>query len=272
MIQYKKTNWTNEEISFLKDNYKKYTYQELSEILNRSRNAIQHKISRLGFSKSQYSNQKKKLNDSFFHNINSEEKAYWLGFISADGTINNYHSGQYGFKLSLKASDDSFLKMFLKSISAKFDIVYKQIKLNNKIYKICEVSFCSKEFVTDLLQYISYNKTQNISMPHINQKFVRDYIRGFIDGDGCFYINKKNSKKKSFEMIAYNEKILLDIQQEFSNNNIVSKIYTLKNENKKLGVYANKSLIRLHHYLYDDATIYMERKYEKSLNILKLAA
>lgn len=76
----------------------------MSKILNRSRSAIQHKISILGLSKTSYSNKKKELNDSYFHIIDSEEKAYWLGFISADGTINNYHSGSYGFKLSFTRS------------------------------------------------------------------------------------------------------------------------------------------------------------------------
>lgn len=119
---------------------------------------------------------------------------------------------------------------------------------------------------------MTFNKTKKISIPKIDKKYIRDYIRGFIDGDGCFYINKNNPKKKSFEIVAFDETILIDIQNEFLKNNIVSKIYTKQNRNKKLGVYSNDSLIKLHHYLYDDATIFMQRKYEKSLKILKLAA
>lgn len=272
MKEYKRNNWDDNELYFLKDNFNKYTYPELSELLKRSRSAIQHKVTMLGLRKTQYSNKKKQLNDGYFHIIDSEEKAYWLGFISADGTINNYHNGQYGFKLSLQESDSSFLQKFLYAISAKFDMAHKETFKYNKIYKSCEISFRSKEFVKDLLQYMTFNKTNCIKIPKINKEFIRHYIRGFIDGDGCFYINKNNPKKKFFEIVAFDDTILLDIQKEFNNYDIVSKIYIKKNNNKKLGVYANNSLIKLHHYLYDDATIFMQRKYDKSLKILKLAA
>lgn len=272
MKQYKNTNWTDDELDYLQKNYKNYTYPELSKTLNRSRSAIQHKISRLGLSKSPYSNKKKSLNDSYFHVIDSEEKAYWLGFIAADGTIFNYHSGSYGFKLALQESDSSFLQLFLDAISAEFDMRHTKTIKNGKEYYGCEVSFRSKEFVQDLLRYITYNKTNHLNVPNIDSQYIRDFIRGYIDGDGCFYINHKNNKKKSFEMVAYDNSILCDIQNEFVKNDIVSKIYTKKNGNKKIGVYENKSLIRLYHYLYDGATIFMKRKHDKSLKILKLAA
>lgn len=66
MEQYKKSNWNNEELLYLKCNYNNYTYVELSQKLKRSRSAIQHKVSSLGLSKTQYSNKKKELNDSYF--------------------------------------------------------------------------------------------------------------------------------------------------------------------------------------------------------------
>lgn len=272
MNNYKNTNWTKNEIDFLKNNYMDYNYPTLSKIMNRSRSAIQHKVTRLNFKKSPYNNKKKQLNDDYFKDIDSAEKAYWLGFISADGTINNYRSGQYGFKITLKKADDDFLRKFLEAINAAFDISYKSVKLNEKIYETCEVSFRSKKFVTNLLQYITYNKTLELHIPNIQSEYIRHYIRGFIDGDGCFYINHKNEKKKCFEMIAYNQSILEEIQNEFSKYNIMSTIYTKKNGNKKIGVYSNQSLINLHHYLYDDASIFMQRKYEKSFKILKLAS
>ncbi len=162
--------------------------------------------------------------------------------------------------------------MFLHHISAQFDMKHTTAVKYGKTYKGCEVSFRSKEFVQDLLQYISYNKTKKMNIPSIEHQYIRHYIRGFIDGDGCFYINKNNNKKKCFEIVAYDETILCDIQKEFYNSNIVSKIYTKHNGNKKLGVYANDSLIKLYHYLYDDATIFMKRKHDKSLKISKLAA
>lgn len=270
---YKKSNWSEDELDFLKNNYLKYSYPELSVIMNRSRSAIQHKISRLELHKSKYDNTKKIFNENYFENIDNDEKAYWLGFIAADGTI--YHdckNNSYRLKISLQESDNDFLSKFLKSISANFGIKHKQTKLNNKFYKYCEVAFTSKKMVLDLHKYLEFRKTYNMYLPKINERYTRDFIRGFIDGDGCFYINHNNSKKHYMEIVSYGDTILKQFQHEFEKHNIKSVIYEKKNGNKKLGVYANNSLYMLHHYLYDGATIFMERKYKKSLKMLKVGA
>ena len=74
--------WTEEEISFLKDNYKSMTYRQLSEHLDRSKLAIDLKINRLGLKKGKYT-----YDHDYFECIDTSDKAYWLGFIYADGGI-----------------------------------------------------------------------------------------------------------------------------------------------------------------------------------------
>ena len=49
-----------------------------------------------------------KFNEHVFDNIDSEEKAYWLGFIFADGYISS-QEGNYNFEISLKGSDKEHL-------------------------------------------------------------------------------------------------------------------------------------------------------------------
>ena len=74
--------WTNDEIIFLKENYKTMTYKQMSEQLNRTKSAIDLKINRLGLKKDKYT-----YNHDYFENIDSPQKAYWLGFIYADGGV-----------------------------------------------------------------------------------------------------------------------------------------------------------------------------------------
>ena len=45
------SKWTDDEVSFLKDNYKKYTYDELALQLNKSFSSIQFKLMKLGLKK-----------------------------------------------------------------------------------------------------------------------------------------------------------------------------------------------------------------------------
>ena len=60
------------------------------------------------------------FNKDYFEEIDTEEKAYWLGFIYADGSIN---PSKNGLEISLKYSDKTHLQKFKKSIKYSRDIV-----------------------------------------------------------------------------------------------------------------------------------------------------
>ena len=72
------TTWLDYEINFIKENYKTMTNQQMANYLDRSKTAVDLKINRLELKKSKYT-----YNHSYFKNIDTEIKAYWLGFIFA---------------------------------------------------------------------------------------------------------------------------------------------------------------------------------------------
>ena len=83
---YNQEEWDKEDEDFLINNYNLYSRKELANILNRTTSAIQNKARRLNLKKeSKYYYDKK-----YFNIIDSEEKAYWLGFIYADGYVQKY--------------------------------------------------------------------------------------------------------------------------------------------------------------------------------------
>lgn len=262
--------WTQEEIEYLKNNYK-LPYKDLIKKLNRTRGAIQIKLKRLGYTKNKYELTKRNFNKSFFHVIDSEEKAYWLGFIFADGCIYVQDENSKQLKITLQLSDKNFLKKFIKSIDGDFNVKEGKKKAFGKIYGYCEVNFRCKEMVTDLQQYTTPNKTNTVRMPKIPEELERHFLRGFADGDGCFYCGNKTNRK-SFEIISNSSKMLDDIKNILEKNNIKSSIYKKKNGNLKLGIYNFSELKKLHNYFYDNCNIYMERKYIKSQKILNLAS
>ena len=100
--------WTNDEINFLKDNYKTMTYKQLSQHLNRTKAAIDLKINRLELKKEKYT-----YNHNYFENIDTKEKAYWLGFIYADGNVNKAGST---LRINLQGKDHLHLAKFNKHI------------------------------------------------------------------------------------------------------------------------------------------------------------
>lgn len=87
---------------------------KLSKKYNISAKTISDRLKSLGIKVINHQN-KTKFNESIFDSIDSEEKAYWLGFIFADGYISGYNSNgknDFHFEISLKGSDKEHLDKF----------------------------------------------------------------------------------------------------------------------------------------------------------------
>ena len=76
-----RTNWSDEDYLFLKKHYEELTYKEIGEKIGKTKSAVQNKMRILGLQKPD----KYYYNKHFFDVIDTEEKAYWLGFFYADG-------------------------------------------------------------------------------------------------------------------------------------------------------------------------------------------
>ena len=106
---------------------------EIGKILNLDRAAVSRNLKKLGFDTSRNT-----LIKDIFHIIDTEEKAYWLGFLYADGYVSKYNQ----VEVSLALEDEDHL-IKLKDF----------INTNTKIIKDdhrCRLLFCSKELVKDL--------------------------------------------------------------------------------------------------------------------------
>lgn len=268
--------WTEIEDNYIKEHYLEMSYSEIGKQIGRSKSAVQARCRKLNLIKGVPS-YKKELNSDYFEKIDTEDKSYWLGFICADGCVSyNNSNNSYQFKITLQQSDSNYLQKFVTAINGNFDVKLKtaKVKFNGEYreYPICEVAFKDKKFTSDLLKYFSENKTDYLRIPNqVPKKLVHHFIRGFSDGDGCFYcdLSKRN---KSFEIVGKSFDMLNDIKNELLLNGIHSKIYRKRTTNWKLGIYKINELKKFQSYLYKDATIFMQRKYLKSQEILKLAS
>ena len=211
-------------------------------------------------------------NDNIFDIINTEEKAYWLGFIFADGYINSSpldknKSNDYAFELTLGIKDLKHLEKFKKFIS--FD---KKISLSDNR---CKIKISSKHLWKTLNSYgCTPRKSLTLRFPNENifknKDLIRHFIRGYFDGDGC--ITYQDNLHKYPELILLGTKdFLTNISEYFNISN--SHIY---NTNKKLNntyslnIYKKSDIIRISNFLYNNSTIYLTRKYTKYLEICRL--
>lgn len=184
-----KSIFNEEQINYLKNNYNKKTYKELANNLGFTERQIRGKINNMGLSKL------RKFNDEYFKVIDSCEKAYWLGFLYADGYIvNNKTNRNYELGIELNINDIQVLKDFNKALVNVHKIQEKINKknFNGYTYKThtCILRVYSKQIVEDLMKLnILPNKTYKKEYPKCD-KYFYDFLRGFLDGDGCVYKNK----------------------------------------------------------------------------------
>jgi hypothetical protein len=216
-------------------------------------------ISRNGTSRS-IPNKKYLQNDNYFSIIDSTEKAYWLGFLFADGYVREY---QLSLCLSLK--DKLHLIKFKNSIESDSEIkdrcIKRKYKGEDKIYYSSTLDIYSITICNDLLQYgLCRNKSLILQPPkNVSEFYFRDFIRGYFDGDGCVSTFKNHKKIKilgTYEFLNWINKVL-------SNNGVSIRNIDKQTNNIFRIQYNTKDVKLIYNYFYKQSIIHLERKKEK---------
>lgn len=87
----KEVPWTETDYQYVRDNYMNMQTSEIANYLHRSPDAVKIKAKQMGLKKYPYC-----CDYHYFDEINTEEKAYWLGFLSADGWISRKEGSKVG--------------------------------------------------------------------------------------------------------------------------------------------------------------------------------
>lgn len=192
------------------------------------------------------------FNEKYFDAIDDEHKAYWLGFIYADGNLTKNR-----LRIEIQSRDIEIINNLRKDLNSTNKIIICKNETKDNV----SIGFCSNKMAAALNRHgVVENKTFKLkNIPNIPQHLIRHFICGYFDGDGTVYINSKNN---SLRVGFYGTKDLLTSIQ----NNLheetgasVNKIY------EKAGCwllsYARRSDIKkIYDYLYTDAELFLERK------------
>lgn len=157
------------------------TFNQIGEVFGLTERQVNYRTKKWGLDYSK----KKSLDEHFF---SREDKAtyYWAGFLAADGWIEGERN-RVG--LALKAEDIGHLEKFKLAVSSSHDICSF---MNNSAFRI---RFNSEIMVRDLHDRfnITPRKTHTYVMPYIEEDYLLlEFLRGYIEGDGCLFITKSN--------------------------------------------------------------------------------
>lgn len=200
---------------------------------------------------------KARFNINYFDVIDSEEKAYWLGFLLADGNVS---STSGSITVGLKLEDKLHLEKLKNSIGC-INPVRVDTKNGRNRCRFCFGSNYTKHQVSKF--GLVPKKTYKLKFPeNIPLHLKRHLIRGYFDGDGFlgFYNNGLNSYRAS--LIGTE-----DFLKEVLFNCVLESNISILNKNRggdsriKVFQLTGKNAYNFTRFLYENSTIYLERKY-----------
>lgn len=207
----------------------------------------------------------KPFDQHFFDRIDTEEKAYWLGFIYADGYVTK---SVFGIKLQESDTDHlKKLKAALKSEHAIGHYINKSgFGTTYGPFKLCAFSIDNKYLVDTLIKNgVVYNKSKILTFPSkdiVPDHLLHHFIRGYFDGDGSVYHTPPHGYLSiSMDGTEHFLSEVLKIFHEVSGTN--AKLYDSKGTIKSLKVGGSKQVQAIYEYMYKDATVFLGRKKER---------
>ena len=144
--------------------------------------------------------------ESYFEQINTPEKAYWLGFIAADGNLHRRDGHQGLISIGINEKDIELLNNFREELKTTKPINITKDKRREKT-AIATLQITSDKIFNDLLNKgIGIRKTFDLDLnfvfKHIPIKYHSDFILGYFDGDGSIDIPQNNTVSKSHIRIS----------------------------------------------------------------------
>lgn len=166
------------------------------------------------------------LISDYFRKIDTKEKAYWLGFMFADGYVilrlKRNNSKTIGMTLSIK--DELTLNSFIKTLG--LNISYKNYFENKKfdengvlkIFKYCRINWNHQEMANDLIDNgVVPNKSKIIRLAKLdNDELYLAFLLGYFDGDG---------QQGTSTIYSGSKKFLEEIKHKFNIKHEISESY-----------------------------------------------
>lgn len=217
-------------------------------------------------------------NECYFDSIDTEDKAYWLGFIYADGCISkptrkikDKTKPYYRIEISLNDIDAEHLEKLRKSLDMEAPVRIAKTNFANS--NRARLGWNSKHMWNVLNSYgcsPCKSKTLKFPNPNIfkNKELIKHFIRGYIDGDGC--LSYCDTKHKRAHLLILGTHHMLENIQNWLPLQYILQIYGKNSESVQQLSIVGRTAFFIENYLYKDSTIRLERKYNKYLEHCRL--
>lgn len=242
--------------------------RQIAEKTKHSRSSLSPMLERLGV-KTTFGNHYRKyfFDFDYFEKIDNSNKAYWLGFLYADGCIQKYVEGrgEQEFQLTLAQEDEEIIKKLKEDLKSTYPIRYDTSKnKKNKNHQVQVIYRLRSQKTVDDLKRLGCieNKSLILEFPteeQVPKKFIWDFIRGYFDGDGSI-----SSYNGEFHInIVGTENFIKELFKVIGKGSIFPD--KRKDNSWYLTINGNLQIVDFCKFLYNDgkAERYLERKFKK---------
>lgn len=265
--------FSKDNIDYIKNNYLSMSYKEIANNIGFTEKQVK------GWINHNCDRKIRTFNDKYFDEIKTPNQAYWLGFIYADGwIIMDTDKRSYELGIELCDIDKQQLIDFNNELGGVHEIKhfhnekyicdYKNISITNSV---C-IRVYSRQIVEDLIKHnVLENKTLKSEYPIVDDRLFFDFLRGYIDGDGCIYVNKNKMSASNVSITSSHCEILNYIKNKLFLYGIQSSIYKEKERKYRININYKNSIKLLDLIYYDHNVQKLNRKYEKYLLLKRLS-
>jgi hypothetical protein len=206
------------------------------------------------------------INQSYFEEIDTEDKSYFLGLLYADGNQGSGPSSRV--RIELAETDKDILDRFNDCLDTNKPLYFRNLREKNPNWQnTYTLEINSKKISADLLNWgLVPAKTFKIKFPDfLREDLIIPFIRGYVDGDGCLF--------RSSVTICGNVEFCEQLRQIiFDLTGIKSALRLPQNHHpdfRVLIIEGGLNVKKFLTWLYGDSKIHMERRYQKYLSFLE---
>jgi hypothetical protein len=245
------------------------TRKEISKILDIPYSTVLSLLKRRGID-ANIKHRNYTLNEDYFENIDSIDKAYFLGLLYADGNVSKVGGCGYRVKIGLQERDSYILERFANYCNFNGPILFrKKATDNHQNQKLLQI-YSKKFYENACKQGLHDSKTFTLTFPKLDDIYMSHFIRGYFDGDGCVFIKQyKNQMSTSIQFLG-----TLDMCKGIKE--YLTSILELRSDTKiqskksifKYTINDRKDLLKVINYLYlNKKDCFLDRKLDKSKDV-----
>ena len=196
---------------------------------------------------------------TYFDTIDTPNKAYWLGFINADGCV---HKKSKYISIDIGKRDEEHLVKFAKELHGVPDKMIHNTIHSQTGNPLSHLYLCSNH-VVKVFEELGITEVKSGKEQYINTNFDKDFIRGMIDGDGCI-----RSDLSGIELVG-SYQLLETVQNKFLKYlNIKPNKIMEHGSIYKISYRSKVSIYKIVEWLYKDCSVSLLRKQELVNKIL----